>query len=227
MVSPFLSPCIDWTVMSRPIILSLAVLISSFYLTWLCLELLCISTKKDSYSFCTFTKTTMQAYTTVFHSLKCISRWRISRPKKDDVRRGGRKYDELHSCVDYFVAILKASMTTVPPKRRCPTTTLYGVIAQNASTFSGYIWQPSDVLKCLFANILYRVVICRPTQPPVQWVPGAFPPRVKRSGREFDHSSPSSAEVKTAWKYTSTPQYVFMAWCLIKQWLRLHGAVLS
>jgi hypothetical protein len=31
---------------------------------------------------------------------------------------------------------------------------------------------------------------------------------------EADHSPPCSAEVKNAWSYTSTPQYVFMAWCL-------------
>jgi hypothetical protein len=34
--------------------------------------------------------------------------------------------------------------------------------------------------------------------------------------REVDHSPPSSAEVKNAWSYTSTPQNVFMAWCLVK-----------
>jgi hypothetical protein len=39
---------------------------------------------------------------------------------------------------------------------------------------------------------------------------------VKRPGREADHSPPSSAEVKNAWSYTSTPQYAFMAWCLFK-----------
>jgi hypothetical protein len=39
---------------------------------------------------------------------------------------------------------------------------------------------------------------------------------VKRPGREADHSPPSSAEVKNAWSYTSIPQYVFMAWCLVK-----------
>jgi hypothetical protein len=38
---------------------------------------------------------------------------------------------------------------------------------------------------------------------------------VKRPGREADHSPPSSAEVKYAWRYTSTPP------------LRLHGVVLS
>jgi hypothetical protein len=38
-------------------------------------------------------------------------------------------------------------------------------------------------------------------------------------GKEAGASSwplTSSAEVKNAWSYTSTPQYVFMAWCLVK-----------
>jgi hypothetical protein len=54
-----------------------------------------------------------------------------------------------------------------------------------------------------------------PTQPPIQWVPGALSLGVKRPGCEAEHSPPSSAEVN-AWSYTSTPQYVFMAWCLVK-----------
>jgi hypothetical protein len=29
--------------------------------------------------------------------------------------------------------------------------------------------------------------------------------------------TPSSAEVKNAWSYTSTPQYAFMAWCSLKK----------
>jgi hypothetical protein len=43
----------------------------------------------------------------------------------------------------------------------------------------------------------------RPDQPwgppsllPIQWVPGALSPGVKRKGREAGHSPPSSAEVK-------------------------------
>jgi hypothetical protein len=35
-----------------------------------------------------------------------------------------------------------------------------------------------------------------PTQPPIQWVPGAPSPGVKRPEPEADHSPPSSAEVK-------------------------------
>jgi hypothetical protein len=36
----------------------------------------------------------------------------------------------------------------------------------------------------------------RPTQPTIQWVPGALSLWVKRPGREADHSHPSNAEVK-------------------------------
>jgi hypothetical protein len=45
------------------------------------------------------------------------------------------------------------------------------------------------------------------TQPLIQWGSGA---------RETDHSPPWSAEVKNEWSYASTPQYVFMEWCLVK-----------
>jgi len=44
----------------------------------------------------------------------------------------------------------------------------------------------------------------------------SFPGKVKRPGREPDHSPPSSVEVKNAWNYNYTPQYVFIAWCLVK-----------
>jgi hypothetical protein len=54
------------------------------------------------------------------------------------------------------------------------------------------------------------------TQPAIQWVTGAVFLGLKRLGREADNSPPSSAEVKNAWSYTSTPQYVFMVWCLVK-----------
>jgi hypothetical protein len=36
-------------------------------------------------------------------------------------------------------------------------------------------------------------------------------PGVKRQGREADHSSPTSGEIKKTWMYTSTPSYIFMA----------------
>jgi hypothetical protein len=54
-----------------------------------------------------------------------------------------------------------------------------------------------------------------PTQPPIQWVPGAVSLGIKRPGCEADHTPPSSAEVKNAWSYTSTLP------------VRLHGVVIS
>jgi hypothetical protein len=50
-----------------------------------------------------------------------------------------------------------------------------------------------------------------PTQPPIQRVPEALSPRVKRPGREADHSPPVGAEVKKMWIYSFTPPYAFMA----------------
>jgi hypothetical protein len=35
-------------------------------------------------------------------------------------------------------------------------------------------------------------------------------------GHESDHSPPPSAEVKNAWELYLHPQYVLMAWCLVK-----------
>jgi hypothetical protein len=50
------------------------------------------------------------------------------------------------------------------------------------------------------------------TQLYIQWILGAI-----SFGREADHSPPSSAEARNEWSYTSTPSYIFMTWCLIKQ----------
>jgi hypothetical protein len=55
-----------------------------------------------------------------------------------------------------------------------------------------------------------------PTQPTIQWVSGTLSLGVKWPVREAEHSPPSSAQVKNSWSYASTPQYVFMAWCLVK-----------
>jgi hypothetical protein len=40
---------------------------------------------------------------------------------------------------------------------------------------------------------------------------GSSFPGIQRPGRETDHSTPTSAEVKKMWIYTSTPPHVFMA----------------
>jgi hypothetical protein len=52
------------------------------------------------------------------------------------------------------------------------------------------------------------------TQLPIQWVPEALSPGVKRPGREADYLPPASAEVKKKWVHTSTPH-------------SLHGVVLN
>jgi hypothetical protein len=49
------------------------------------------------------------------------------------------------------------------------------------------------------------------TQSPIQWVPEALSLKVKRQGREVDHSPPTSAEVKKMWIHTFTPPFAFMA----------------
>jgi hypothetical protein len=62
-------------------------------------------------------------------------------------------------------------------------------------------------------GIFLFVTVCRPalglTQPSIRWVPGALSLVVRRSGREADHSPPSSAEVKNEWNYTSIPLICF------------------
>jgi hypothetical protein len=53
------------------------------------------------------------------------------------------------------------------------------------------------------------------TQPPIQWVPEALSLWVKWTECEADHSPPSSAK-RMHGAIPPLPQYVFMAWCLVK-----------
>jgi hypothetical protein len=55
-----------------------------------------------------------------------------------------------------------------------------------------------------------------PTQPPIQWVPGALSLRVKRPEREANNSPPFSAEVEECVELYFHSQYVFILWCLVK-----------
>jgi hypothetical protein len=54
------------------------------------------------------------------------------------------------------------------------------------------------------------------TQTPIIWVNGTISPSVRWLRYVAEHSLPSRAKVKNVWSCTSTPQYVFMSWCLIK-----------
>jgi hypothetical protein len=46
--------------------------------------------------------------------------------------------------------------------------------------------------------------------PSVHWVPEEM-----RLERKVEHSLQFNSKVKNAWNYRSTPQYVFISWCLI------------
>jgi hypothetical protein len=54
-------------------------------------------------------------------------------------------------------------------------------------------------------------------QPHIQWVPGILFPGIKQQRHEADYSSPTSAEFKKMWIYTSTPLYASMVKCLISE----------
>jgi len=56
-------------------------------------------------------------------------------------------------------------------------------------------------------------LVLGPTQPPIQWIPGALSLRVKQPGHEADHSAQTSAKVKNVWSCTSIPP------------IHLHGMV--
>jgi hypothetical protein len=77
----------------------------------------------------------------------------------------------------------------------------------------GWSSSPGRVKNFLFS--MSSKPVLGSTQPPIQWIPRAVSPGVKRPGREADHSPPTSADVKKMWIFTSTPPYAFMAWCLI------------
>jgi hypothetical protein len=59
-------------------------------------------------------------------------------------------------------------------------------------------------------SIEFRPVV-RPAKPPIQFVPGALSPWVKRQGREADHSPPSSTKIKNGGVIHSVPNT--SSWC--------------
>jgi hypothetical protein len=75
---------------------------------------------------------------------------------------------------------------------------------------------PGRVCDSFFLFATASRPVLRLAQSSIQWVTGVLFPRVKCPEREADHSPPFSAEVKSEWSYTYTPQYVFMAWYLVK-----------
>jgi hypothetical protein len=74
-----------------------------------------------------------------------------------------------------------------------------------------------------------RILFSSPPLPDHIWGPPSLLTEalfsgVKRPRHEAEHSPRFRPEVKNAWSYTCGPQYVFMAWRLIKQEIRLHGS---
>jgi hypothetical protein len=74
---------------------------------------------------------------------------------------------------------------------------------------------PQQVHDTLLFPIMF-IGNLRPTLSPVQRILGAISHGEKLSGWEADHSPLSSAKIENVWRYISTPQHIFMAWCLIK-----------
>jgi hypothetical protein len=52
---------------------------------------------------------------------------------------------------------------------------------------------------------------------------GGLSPGIKQLGCEADHSAPVSAKVKECMAFYLRPQYVFMAWCLVKHRDNFYG----
>jgi hypothetical protein len=78
-----------------------------------------------------------------------------------------------------------------------------------------------------FILFIFFCAALRPAQSLIQWVLESLSPGVKQLGHEVYHSPASSAEVKNAWSYTTTPPYIFMVWCLIMYRICLHDMIFS
>jgi hypothetical protein len=72
-------------------------------------------------------------------------------------------------------------------------------------------------LRIFFITTEFRTALGS-SWPPIQWLPGVLSVRVKRPGREADHSPPYRAEVKKCVALCPPlPQYALMAWCSAKK----------
>jgi hypothetical protein len=52
-------------------------------------------------------------------------------------------------------------------------------------------------------------------------------PKVKRSGRELNTCFNLVPKLRMLENIPYLPQYIFIEWCLIKQWIRLHDMMLD
>jgi hypothetical protein len=77
---------------------------------------------------------------------------------------------------------------------------------------TGFQFPAEAVMFFFFCSPLRPDRLRAPVPPPSQWVQEALISSIKRPGHEADHSLPYCAHVKNAW----SPQFVFMARCLVK-----------
>jgi hypothetical protein len=77
----------------------------------------------------------------------------------------------------------------------------------------------------LFLFDIASILALGPTQPSIQWVPGALTPGIRRLGLEANHSPPSSPDDKNTWSYTSIPPIRLQASCFVKHRTHLHGVI--
>jgi hypothetical protein len=67
------------------------------------------------------------------------------------------------------------------------------------------VWSSSHGRGKMFPISVSSRPVMGSTQRPLQWVPGALFPVVKRQGRDVDHSPSTTAEAKNVWIYASNP----------------------
>jgi hypothetical protein len=145
-------------------------------------------------------------------------------PKGEEVAGGWRRQqnEELHnlySSPDIVRVIKSGKVGWAGHEARMSEMDAYNILVMLGDGRQGLnSWQKQGFFH--FASASRRTL--GPIQPPIQWVPRALSAGVKRPEREADHLPPSSAEIKNAWSYICTIQYVFLVSCLIKQWIRLQ-----
>jgi hypothetical protein len=107
------------------------------------------------------------------------------------------------------VLLNKAQTIPLPDFALCPSNMYVRSRDSVLGITTGYMLdEPGVGVKNFIFSTLSRPAL-RFTQPPIQLIPG-----VKWPGHEADHSSPTSAEVKKMWIYTSIP-------------IHFHGVVLN
>jgi hypothetical protein len=126
-----------------------------------------------------------------------------------------------HSCLDFLCQQLAPNMMTEPAVAISPSdiACVHWSCDSSFGIATGYGLDRRDLIpgrgKILFPFTSSRPTL-GPTQFPIQWVPWALSPGVKRLGREIDHS-PSSTEIKNCGVIISFPHMT--SWpdaCLIK-----------